>query len=885
VTAHITSIETVEYGLYLSKEARHTAGYYSKDGLCRWVGRGVPIHFGLSGEASEEQIANLLSRKSPDGHDLGIRSGAMYRPGFDLCVDDDKTLNLIRYLGPDEAGEVISHCRQEAADLMFRYAEENLAWTRKGKRGVIKEQIKELNAFCVRHDRSREDDMHEHFHYGIVNAVRCADGEWRALDAKPLFDNQLCLSAIHQLQLSYLVERERGLRTERATEVTYENGQQVTRKRNWFVCSDMNHEAAKGFFSKRRGQIKDDMAERGVKGAKEAKRSGERTRKEKDYSVTTEDLIPRWRDEAAAKYGLTMDAIRAMFWKAPKRTDTVSERIDRAITAGTKLLSERQAHFSKHDLVRYACTEAISEAVPADLLVAEVEHRLEHSPEFVKRGECPRETRFTTRENYELEKELLAKAEILHERHGHAVSPHVLERVLAKRQWKTIKPEQREAVRNITQGSDLMLVAGMAGAGKSFMLGCANQVWTTGGHKVIGAAFTGRAGALLQKESGLETSTIHRLLKDLDSGFADDMKHHAKQLLRAALGKRTFNRDKITLDSSTVLVLDECGQVPTHLLKRVLDHCERAGAAVVMVGDARQVQPIAPGGPFKSLTERLPQSTSTLRDITRQKEAWQIRAVHHFADGEAREALELFKKHGCLSVTSAGTTLETMVSDWAKAGGVKSPEKHFLLATTRASVSQLNRMAQARRLAKGELSGFRMRLGKQSLYLGTPHITDGEDKIFQNDRVMLGRNFTTWEGRKVSNGDLATVLRIDPVKNTIDLAIDGQRKPITLSVKAYNRYGDAIHLGYASTVYKSQGSSLSSIYAEAGADRELSYVAASRHKVRCQLYASESDMGEDGEDLIRTMSRSHQKNLFHDIPEPESRKRLSDLTHEMEIAQ
>src|SRR5262249_27440787 len=131
----------------------------------------------------------------------------------------------------------------------------------------------------------------------------------------------------------------------------------------------------------------------------------------------------------------------------------------------------------------------------------------------------------------------------------------------------------------------------------------------------------------------------------------------------------------------------------------------------------------------------------------------------------------------------------------------------------------------------------------------------------------------------------ATVLRIDPVKNTIDLAIDGQRKPITLSVKAYNRYGGAIHLGYASTVYKSQGSSLSSIYAEAGADRELSYVAASRHKVRCQLYASESDMGEDGEDLIRTMSRSHQKNLFHDIPEPESRKRLSDLTHEMEIAQ
>src|SRR5262249_5942295 len=150
VTVHLTSIETVEYGLYLSKEARRTAGYYSKDGLCRWVGHGVLMHFGLSGEASEDQIANLLSRKSPDGHDLGMRSGASYRPGFDLCVDDDKTLSLIRYLGPDEVSEVISRCRQEAADLMFRYAEENLAWTRRGSRGVIKEQVKALNAFCVR---------------------------------------------------------------------------------------------------------------------------------------------------------------------------------------------------------------------------------------------------------------------------------------------------------------------------------------------------------------------------------------------------------------------------------------------------------------------------------------------------------------------------------------------------------------------------------------------------------------------------------------------------------------------------------------------------------------------------------------------------------------
>ena len=883
MTVHLSKINSVDYGVYLVREAKGPARYYARDASCEWVGTGAELHFGLTGEATEEQVANVLSRKSPDGRPLGLKSGASFRPGFDLCVDDDKSLSLIRYLGPEHAGAVVSRCREEAADFMFRYAEENLAWARRGKQGVIREQVKAFTAFRVTHDRSREDDMHEHRHYGIANGVLCADGKWRTLDAKPLWDNQLCLSAIYQQQLSYLLERELGLLTQRATTTAYENGEKVTKKQNWFTCLDVSPEAS-AHFSKRRKQILDDLEARGAHGAKEAKRSGETTRKDKDYSLTTADLIPRWREEAATRFGLTEVSIGRMFGKAPNRTESLAVRIDRAITAGATLLSEKQAHFSKHELVRHACTEAISEGIPGHLLIAAVEHRLKHSPEFVKRGDHPRDNRYTTRANYELEKTLVKNAEALHQRAGHAVSEKTLQGVLSSRRWQTIKDEQREAVENITTGGrgggrDLALVTGMAGTGKSYMLGCANEVWSAHGLKVMGAAFTGRAGVLLEKESGIKTSTIHRLLSDLDSGVKDELLHHGKQLLRAARGKRTYQRERITLDRSSVLVLDETGQVPTHLLKRVLDHVERAGAKVVLVGDSRQVQPIAAGGPFKSLTERFPQSTSTLKDVTRQKEAWQIAAVHHFADGNAGAGLQLFKKHGCLTVTEdPADTLRQMVDDWAKAGGVRDPQNHFLLATTRADVSRLNRMAQAKRLEAKKLPGFRVRVTPAALYLGTPHIEDGEDKIFEGDRVMLGRNFTVFErkdtllgkkceSRKLSNGDLATVLHIDQANATVTLAIDGQKRQLSLSLEDYNRYGSAIHLGFAATVYKSQGSSLSHVYVQAGADRELSYVAASRHKVHCQLYATEADMENCGEELVRTMSKSHQKDLFLDVPD------------------
>jgi conjugative relaxase-like TrwC/TraI family protein len=876
VTVHLTKIDTSDYGAYLVKEAEGPARYYTREAPCQWAGRGAKRHFGRTGEATPEEVSNILSGKSPDGLPLGLKKGARFRPGVDACVDYDKAVSLIRYLGPEKARTVIRRCCEEAADCMFQYAEDNLAWTRRGKGGQIREQLDTLTAFRVEHDRSRENQLAGHHHYAIANHGRCADGTWRTLDAKPLWDNQLCLSAIHQQQLSYLLERELGLLTERATRTAYENGEKVTRKQNWFTCPDVSPDAV-AHFSKRRRQILKDMEERGAHGAKEAKRSGERTRKKKDYSLSTEEIVLRSKEEAA-QFGLTEDSISQMFGKAPSRTEPLSERIDRAIESGVKLLSEKQAHWSKHDLVRYACTEGISEGIPAPLLIAAVEHRLEHSSEFVRRGDHPRDVRYTTRANYELEQVLLKNAETLHERSGHAAPEKTLKRVLSRRKWETLRDEQRAAVTRITTGKDLALVTGMAGTGKSFMLGCAKEVWEAQNLKVIGAAFTGRAGVLLEKESGIKTSTIHRLLLDLDSGLKQDLLHHGKQLLRAARGKPTYPRQRITLDGSSVLVIDETGQVPTHLLKRVLDHCERVGAKIVCVGDARQVQPIAPGGPFKSLTERFPQLTAALKDVRRQKEAWQIEAVHHFADGDARAGLELFRQHGCLTVTKdPADTLRRMVDDWAKAGGVKSPQKHFLLATTRADVARLNRLAQEKRLEAKKLPGFRVRVTPKSLYLGTPHIEDGEDKILEGDRVMLGRNFTVFErknswfgtkseGRKVSNGDLATVLRIDQVKDTVTLALDEQKKPLILSLKDYNRYGSAIHLGFSATVYKSQGSSIQHVYVQAGADRELSYVATSRHKVRCQLYATEADLEDDGAELIRTMSKSHQKDLFLDVP-------------------
>ena len=120
---------------------------------------------------------------------------------------------------------------------------------------------------------------------------------------------------------------------------------------------------------------------------------------------------------------------------------------------------------------------------------------------------------------------------------------------------------------------------------------------------------------------------------------------------------------------------------------------------------------------------------------------------------------------------------------------------------------------------------------------------------------------------RLEEGNKSFAALIDHVKDEISVLLDGQKKAVTLSLKHYNKYGDAISLGYASTVYKSQGSSLRHVRILGGnLDRELSYVGLSRHKVSCQLYVAEADYGEEGKELVRTMGKSNQKDLFLDQP-------------------
>ncbi len=81
-------------------------------------------------------------------------------------------------------------------------------------------------------------------------------------------------------------------------------------------------------------------------------------------------------------------------------------------------------------------------------------------------------------------------------------------------------------------------------------------------------------------------------------------------------------------------------------MARVLKVVEEAGAKVVLVGDAMQLQPIQAGAAFRAITERI--GFAELSGVRRQSEQWARDASRLFARREVEQGLDAYVKRGHL---------------------------------------------------------------------------------------------------------------------------------------------------------------------------------------------------------------------------------------------
>lgn len=917
--------EASGYANYQESEvASAREDYYAAEGDAgRWTGRGAQ-EMGLAGDLKPGQLLAGLQGFHPEtGEALSKNAGEKHKGGWDLTFSAPKSVSCIWAVANPETRTAMESAQNAAAARALAFLEESGAFLSRSRNESA--PVEGVAAAMYQHGTSREADPQLHTHVAVLNVQ--PDGT--AMD----FDTRwkMAAGAVYRCELAAAMQK---------------LGFQVEADGKSFRVAGVP-EAVEKEFSTRRAQIKEALAEKGLKSAKAAEVAALSTRKSKE-PTTRQELFADWQTRAAA-HGLDQETVQALR-DTPEHelqydADPLSglapfinvineakeqnhERPDRYATDPERIRAGRLAALRESDpgkvglepppqaLNRLRGLSELGMVHVADrsevLLPGHVPHNMEHQraerpdqlrrggdgehgqgreeldhdeilsnltqqastftpqqmaaavatemqgkggadaiqktlrdlqkhpdlirlesekPHHLRRGE-PTEIRYTTREMLEIEQGILDKCLARQGEEKHRVDTSA---AIAAR--PTITQEQIDALRHVCEAPGAVkVVEGMAGTGKSYMLGAAREAWEAAGFEVIGTALAGKAAAGLQEGAGITSQTGHSLLWQLDRGERE-------------------------LTSKSILVIDEAGMMGSRQLARLLDYAHKAGAKVVPVGDRDQLPPIDAGGAFRLVSERL--GAAWMKNIVRQKNADTViedrQVVKQFASGQAAEALHTLRERGLLRLTETrAQAMQEMFRDWSQARDPSKPGESIMLAATRAEVAQLNAMARQGLKATGHLAG-----GLQVPTAG------GMKEFAPGDRIIFGKN----DGAVgVSNGHLATIqnIKFDRAGQVEITALHDNGQTIQFTVGEGKGQFDSFDHGYAMTVHKSQSVTVDRVFAlpsDSMSSLEWAYVAMSRHRIEARLYATHDSI----ETLTKTMSRAQGKDtsLDYKLAQPE----------------
>lgn len=478
-------------------------------------------------------------------------------------------------------------------------------------------------------------------------------------------------------------------------------------------------------------------------------------------------------------------------------------------------ITRQQATFTRRDLAQFAFRHSDGKDQFDQVMRA-----VRISPELVALGKDGRgEDRFTSRDMIETEQRLSQAGDRLADRGGHGLPADTTYASRAAGSGAlSLGSQQQEALAHITGKNDLAIVVGYAGTGKSTMLGVARDEWERAGYQVRGAALSGIAAEGLEGGSGIASRTIASMEYQWGQG-------------RELLGPRD------------VLVIDEAGMIGTRQMERVLSEAESAGAKVVLVGDAEQLQAIEAGAAFRSLAER--HGAAEINEVRRQHEDWQKDATRALATGRTGEAIHAYSSQGMVHAAETREAAWAELIDTWDAQRLADPDKtRIILTHTNAEVRDLNLAARDRLRDAGELG--------QDVAVSAAR---GAREFASGDRIMFLKNE---RGMGVKNGTLGKVERVSPDSMAVRLD-DGRQVAFDLK--------DYVHVdhGYAATIHKSQGVTVDQghVLATPGMDRHSAYVALSRHRDGVQLHYGCDDFA-DVSRLVRTLGRERAKDMASD---------------------
>lgn len=480
-----------------------------------------------------------------------------------------------------------------------------------------------------------------------------------------------------------------------------------------------------------------------------------------------------------------------------------------------KKITTQKAVFTRHDIAREIHRTECSTAEFQSLFYhvgAHEELVPVAAPAFdAFTGEETTEPMFSTRTMVELEHQMLLNIDGLAQRKSAPIADRDLEKSFRSFETKRgfdLNDQQKTVVRHLTRETGAAALVGYAGAGKSTATEATRIAFEAKGYTVVGGALAGIAADNLRSEAGIESRTLTSWEYQWAKG---DMLPNAR----------------------TVFVMDEAGMVSSRQMESITRTLNEARARMIVLGDARQLQPIQAGAAFRAFVDVT--GYSELDSVVRQHEPWMREAAIAFGSGRAKEGVAAYLERDKLGWSESNEDARTdLIRDWMPY--YQASADVTIMAHRNKDVIALNVEAREMLKSKGTLVEEHVFASER----GEKPFAAGDQILFLKNERSLG----------VFNGSTGQV--VDADKNRLKVLVAGQVDPITLRANEYNH----VDYGYARTIHKEQGNTVDRafVYLSPTLDAQLSYVALTRHRDDVSLYASREDYRSKGE-LVELMTR------------------------------
>jgi len=786
--------------------------------------------------------------------------------GYDLSFSPVKSVSTLWAVAPPEIAGLIEQAHHDAVRDTLTWLEENATYTRRGRHGVAQVDVKGLIAAAFTHRDSRAGDPDLHTHVAISNKVQTLDGQWLALDGRPLYRNGVAASERYNTRVEALLIARLGVQF--ADRPGADPSKRPVREivgidgplpRQWSsrrAAIDVRRAALSAQFQTDYGRPPNPKEALAL-----AQQANNETRQNKHAPRSYADQRASWRTEALAVLGgeqSLSDYLQGALGPGRHRDQTPpGQQVTRPWVEQTTSLvlstvqsaratwqvhhvraeAERQARATGIALVdvdravEAVVTAALSPARSMSLQGSErltehtkqvpepaLLHRTDGSSVYTVAGS----TLYTSTQIVAAEQAIVTAGG---RRDGRVVAASTVDLALLESSANGVdlNPGQVQLVRELaSSGARLQLALAPAGTGKTTAMRVLSRSWTstdsdgTRGGTVIGLAPSAAAAAVLRTETGARTDTLAKLIHSLNSD------NPVPDWLQS-------------IGPDTLVVIDEAGMAGTTDLATAITYVLGRGGSVRLIGDDQQLAAIGAGGVLRDIADT--HGAVTLSQVMRFTHP-DTGAPNH-AEGAASLALRdgdptalgYYIDNSRVHVGDNTTVTEQAYTAWTadRAAGRDA----IMLAPTRDLVVELNNRARSDRLT--QLPGP---TGPHTSLGDGTQVCAGDAIITRKNNRKLAITATDW----VKNGDR---WQVEAVHQTGALDAKHLRTGRRLTLPA-DYVADHVSLGYATTVHGAQGitADVAHTVATGQETRQLLYVAVTRGRHANHVYLSTAGDGD-----------------------------------------